>query len=161
MELTIDRLTPYLINDLKFVTSSGKPAKVHFGTGGLRICKNRITHIGNADNWIRLSENTFLRNYKPVLRPLSDLTTTIKHGDMQFNPMQTLERLAKNDNHNSSGVFLALRLLKITANDADSVQDWVQKERNCCPYWVMQMLFEWHFDVFNLIEAGLAVKKED
>ena len=24
-------------------------------------------------------------------------------------------------------------------------------------YWIAQKLFEWHFDVFGLIEAGLAI----
>ena len=25
------------------------------------------------------------------------------------------------------------------------------------PYWIMEKLFKWHFDVFNLLEKGLAI----
>lgn len=30
-------------------------------------------------------------------------------------------------------------------------------EMNSIPFWVVQKLFEWDFDVFNLIENGLAI----
>ena len=70
---------------------------------------------------------------KPILRPLSDLTKEINmYGDM-VSAYEILPRREKEDYKNP-----------------------------IIGYWswdAMQILFEWHFDVFGLIELGLAIDK--
>ena len=72
-----------------------------------------------------------LKNVKPILRPLSDLKKEINmHGDM-VSAYEILPTREKEDYKNP-----------------------------IIGYWswnAMQILFEWHFDVFGLIEKGLAI----
>jgi len=80
--------------------------------------------------------DTFLNDgYKPILRPLSDLTKEIKHNGEKFVPY-------------------------IKANWSKRECDMYilgQKNINQAPYWFTEKLLEWHFDIFGLIEAGLAI----
>lgn len=73
---------------------------------------------------------------KPILHPLSDLTKEIEHNGEKFVPS---DRLAINLFSKGTKEII------------------LKGEINGIPYWVMQYLFEWHFDVFGLIEKGLAV----
>ena len=62
------------------------------------------------------------------LRPLSDLTKEIEHNGESFVPIDYLE---------------------------DMIDFSCGYER--IEYWKVQQLIEWHFDVFGLISAGLAI----
>lgn len=86
-----------------------------------------------------------LSEIKPILRPLSDLTKEIKHNGEKFVP---LERLRKE----YSGFYF------------ESNPELLIKSKNTSMYislnWINEfhkLLFEWHFDVFGLIEKGLAI----
>lgn len=70
-------------------------------------------------------------NFKPILRPLSDLT-------------KERARLAE--------IFE-------TYDDSFDPQLLIEDYRwlNQMPYGLIEQLFEWHFDVFGLIEKGLAI----
>lgn len=76
-----------------------------------------------------VNDNEYL---KPILRPLSDLTKEIEHNGEKFVPVDRLE-------WNS--------------------YDHIIKKGMCdnVGYQYMIKLFEWHFDVFGLIEKGLAI----
>lgn len=80
---------------------------------------------------------------KPILRPLSDLTKEIQSGGKIWYPTDHW------DDH-SDGLKLNSELINMA-------------EHNYCdfhlPYFVMEKLFEWHFDVFGLIPKGLAIEK--
>lgn len=74
---------------------------------------------------------------KPLLRPLSDLTIEIEHNGEKFVPIEWIE--------NEHDIDFNLMLFPL--ND----------EGICnAPYFVVEKLFEWHFDVFGLIDQGLA-----
>ncbi len=82
---------------------------------------------------------------KPILRPLSDLTKPITHNGETFVPMDTLKRLGKNKNLRDTYI----------QDSIDSIDTWWNSM--LCPYWIVRLLFEWHFDIHNLIQHGLAV----
>ena len=47
----------------------------------------------------------------------------------------------------------------ILKSDLLDMKEWTRKEINNCPYWITQKLLEWHFDIFGLINKGLAIKR--
>jgi len=68
---------------------------------------------------------------KPILRPLSDLNKEITHGEKTFNPKFVID--------------MAFPGERMGLNPAT----WSHR--------VITKLQEWHFDVFGLIENGLAI----
>lgn len=73
---------------------------------------------------------------KPILRNLSDLTKEIEVNGEKFTP-----------NHDSDFKYFITHEL----------DDFIQSIPNSLNYNQMQKLFEWHFDIFGLIENGLAI----
>ncbi|WON94737.1 hypothetical protein [Sphingobacterium sp. UGAL515B_05] len=80
----------------------------------------------------REKEMVSIEEIKPILRPLSDLTKVIEHNGERFVPVVNL-------GWNS--------------------YDHILKSGTCIniSYEYMVKLFKWHFDVFGLIEKGLAI----
>ena len=85
--------------------------------------------------------------FRPILRPLSDLTKEIEVNGEKFTPIMVLEldshtlSINKYSNH--------LEIKGVESNEWTYAID-VYTE-------IMCNLFEWHFDVFGLIEKGLAI----
>ncbi len=77
--------------------------------------------------------------FKPILRPLSDLTKEIEHNGEKFVPANKHSGLT----FEMEGV--AKGKMAIVPNG------------NATSYLTIQKLFEWHFDVFGLISEGLAI----
>lgn len=73
---------------------------------------------------------------KPILRPLSDLTKEIEINGEKFVP------------HIKLGGRPNLKDYDI---------DYLSKHINHMSYGLIQKLIEWHFDIYGLIEAGLAI----
>ncbi len=75
--------------------------------------------------------------YKPILRPLSDLTKEIEVNGEKFVPID----------------YYAFK------NDINYIIEFQNKYSHykSVKYGIMEKLFEWHFDVFGLIEKGLAI----
>jgi len=96
------------------------------------LCKV-IDSLNNRQNEIRdkllTTENVdfVLRYCKPVFRPLSDLTKEIEVNGEMIKP--------------------------IIANPKLPIQEYLHQ----ISYFDMQVLFELHFDVFGLIDEGLAI----
>lgn len=105
-------------------------------------------------------------NSKPILRPLSDLTKEIEHNGEKFVPMKKL----KTGGTNGNSVYTAedwngtnyvcfdnenheLRFSQKTGFD----RRYNCESRQIYAYDLFQKLFEWHFDVFGLIEKGEAI----
>lgn len=111
---------------------------------GLKILDNIRggNHI-NDDTYLLEPKNihrclTFAsENEKPILRPLSDLTKEIEHNGEKFVPIE----------------YNAFKGSKV------SIIDFISKYRHykSMKYGIIERLFEWHFDVFELIEKDLAV----
>jgi len=78
---------------------------------------------------------------KLILRPLSDLNKEIEVNGQKFIPINWVENQYPNlDLHNQCKFLL----------DDES---WI----NQCEYLLIQHLFEWHFDISNLIKNNLAI----
>jgi len=90
---------------------------------------------------------------KPILHPLSDLAKEIEHNGEKFIPMEVINK------QNSFGEYLYIQDGKDSRNYMGL--DWWTEEEGGFEFWEMQVvyekLFEWHFDVFGLIEANLAL----
>ena len=80
-------------------------------------------------------------NIIPFLRPLSDLIKEIEHNGERFSPEYTIWKLSQDKQ-------FIIEISQITGLSIET------------PYWAIQMLISWHFDVFGLIEKGLAIKKD-
>lgn len=99
-----------------------------------------VNKIGGIETLFYQNINHALKFWKPILRPLSDL----------FND----------------------RLNPVPINETKSLYGWdylwydVYKKGekfnvNALKWAVLSKLFEWHFDVFGLIDAGLAISIHD
>ena len=77
---------------------------------------------------------------KPILRPLSDLTKEIEVNGEKFVPRVKMGLI-----HDVSG------------NNIFNYRTGERINILSLPYYKIEYLFEWHFDVFGLIEQGLAI----
>ena len=49
-------------------------------------------------------------------------------------------------------------------DDVDFLQysfEFIKKRTNSLPNWIVELLLEWQFDIFGLIEKGLAISIHD
>jgi hypothetical protein len=92
-----------------------------------------------TDNSIKVGFNYYVQisDCKPILRPLSQLIKEIEHNGEKFVPMDVL-----------CDDFRETDLLHFNPNDIFNQS-----------YNLIQKLLEWHFDVFGLINDGLAIEK--
>lgn len=75
-----------------------------------------------------------INRIQPILHPLSDLTKPIQHNGEEFAPFEYWNEIGLR----SSDSYIL--------NDAGQTPAWI----NGASWNVMQKLFEWHFNVFNL-----------
>ena len=85
-----------------------------------------------------LIENLAGSEYKPILRPLTDITKEIEHNRLKFIPYNELN-------------WDDMEPMECFSLDFDF------ESQISCPLFIWNHLFQWHFDVFGLIEQGLAV----
>ncbi len=143
MKLEIKHLAAYLPYRLSMIfEKSGRLITMQscFYNGNIHITD------ANEGNCYDLS----IWNFKPILRPLSDLTKEIEHNGERFLPIDELwEQTLEEINSNTYDDYFFNQDLKTT---------WICKENILqLEYVVVDKLFEWHFDVFGLIDAGLAI----
>lgn len=82
------------------------------------------------------------RGAKPILRPLSDLTNKINHNGLELVPASQLGELILDHQK---------ELDKPVVSFADINRGLVSSNK------LFNKLLEWHFDVFSLIDKGLAI----
>lgn len=129
--------------------------------------------IGNKKHGLQTHYDT--SNFKPILRPLSDLTKEIEYNGEKFVTILKLCEIAhslpfftpkqwcveitdldfisvKSDKNYYSFSFDLedCELSVFNGGDMESIND---------RYELYEKLFEWHFDVFGLIPKGLAIDK--
>ena len=136
-QLTIENLAPYLPYGVKVLVDNGNGKYTDIITG-IGIIDDMI-FLDETGDWYYNDENDFTA--KLVLRPLSDLTKEIEHNGEKFIPWHKLE----------FGIDKDLDI-EIIVGDSEYLYLSYIGLRN-----EMQKLFEWHFDVFGLIEKGLAI----
>lgn len=95
--------------------------------------------------------------FKPIFYPLSSLTKEIEHNGGRFVPFDKL--FEKNPRINNPIISMQAigYVFDGQTNWISTVDGSIQKS---CSWWIVQKLFEWHFDVFGLIPAGLALDVE-
>ena len=131
MELEAKHLVPYLPYELKF--GSGNQKYYEFVLSGIDFYTRTDIQIRTRGN--RVYKISDIR-YKPLLRPLSDLTKEIEVNGEKFVPAG---KMITHGFHNSF---------------------WYDVEKFNYRYLYamdLEKLFEWHFDVFGLIYQGLAL----
>lgn len=104
---------------------------------------------GSADNItlnpskiILIVNGYYCGTEKLILRPLSELTKEIEHNGEGFVPAEYLTAQYGSYSTVCEWIYLYRRGVKDISE---------------APYVVLKKLFEWHFDVFGLIESGLAI----
>ncbi len=81
-------------------------------------------------------------DFKPILRPLSDLTKEIEHEGITFNPYTYWsEKVVSKEQWQ--------KICETISDDYCKIMD--------LPAWCVNLLYMWHFDIFNLIPEGLAI----
>ena len=109
----------------------------------LKVSKIHTLNIGTGIGSINHILTTRSKNYKPILRPMSDLTT-----DVLYKAMNTLGHSAYIDWTTNEREYLI---------EKRGFNGWL----NNIPYIIILFLFENHFDVFKLIDKGLAISYSD
>ena len=161
MKLEIKHLAAYLPYGLK-VSNNTHPDDVNLVTG-LRD----ETYFTKQNSRYAYGD---VENCKPLLRPLSDLTKPININGDCFHPILFLAELAMQNenvkpeikNSVSFGFDYKIvqkpfgKILKVTRLD-----EWILiisfNEPERCKHYIFEKLIEWHFDVFGLIDKGLAL----
>lgn len=132
MKLEIKHIAPYLPFDVTTKLRTDNEYPVYTIVG---LTPKGILTIG--DNGHNLLETKF-EDCLPVLRPLSDLTNEIEHNGEKFVPIERLTEKCK----------LQQKLFGLQNTIDLKAIDYLK-------------LIEYHFDVFGLIEQGLAVNFND
>lgn len=148
MKLTLEHLAPYLPYNLNIYYE--------------------LLNDRNQQAW-RLTPtnvNFCIENQnKPILRPLSDLTKEIEVNGEKFIPIVELLKIIYADKlHPEEDSYYneieygltghARAWFKYRAQLEIMIPDFNLLKQ---PYFIVNKLFEWHFDVFNLIENNLAI----
>lgn len=135
--MKLEHIAPYLLYGLKIVIITN-PCKDEIGTLHSLSATEGVSIYAPTDE-ARFNHHNYLersfRDIKPILRPLSDLTKEITHNGETFVPIEELN---------------------YRCGDCETLTDTMSVTTNT-KYGIVKRLFEWHFDVFGLIESGEAI----
>lgn len=132
-KLELKHLAPYLPYGLKVKSNL---------TGSILTLKG-ISYRGSLQNEEGF-DMTNINRSKPILRPLSDLKKEIEVNGEKFFPFEYLQNnypCFGFDYNNEEGFILKTDVVNY----------------KYLPYMILYKLFEWNFDVFGLIDKGLAL----
>jgi hypothetical protein len=131
--LELKKILHYIPYELKYSDSDGNYKGI------------RTASLGTMD-WL-------LSSGKPILRPMSDLAKEITVNGQTFVPIEWFEigddvNNCKEYDHGNRKLCRSLESLSnnVFINDIDYL-----------PHGVIEKLFEWHFDIYGLIEQCLAI----
>ena len=137
MKLELKHLAGYLPYGLKAIDERTKEIRtvtlLHFTYDRESVGHNHL-----------LYEGILLSNHLPILRPLSDLAKEIEVNRKKFVPKEKLWDEIVYDTDEEY-----YRILKREWDEIDLIKS--------APYRFVQRLQEWHFDIYGLIENGLAI----
>lgn len=132
MKLELKHLAAYLPYGLKIFNTYSDKTEI------LLSCnKEMITLFGNYKT---ISSQYMYSECKPVLRPLSDLTKEIEVNGQKFVPSKEYHYLRFDEISNYKGGSSTLGFIQAREQD---------------------ILLEWHFDIFGLIDNNLAININD
>lgn len=135
LELTIKHIAPYLPYGLELIYRQ---------IGDSSTIKMTVRDIETVI--MMVNRNVENKAMFPILRPISDLTKEIEVNGEKFVPYKKLDwGYCNGDAEFGNVVYCAYGESPKTAiNVLDYINDYFQ-------------LLQWHFDVFGLIEQGLAI----
>lgn len=148
-KLTLEHLAPYLPYGIKMIFE---------GKGGRSITLTGITDQGKYGITITGGEGSMWLNgggFKPILRPLSDLTKPLK-------------------DKNGNTFILAKVLWSVSEHQEDTFDDFgiipeywemsiksLKSDYRNMDYGDIEKMIFYHFDVFGLLDSGLAININD
>lgn len=139
MKLELKHLAPYLRYDLKFSDLiSDMPNKFTLDVDNI----SGVLEDAESLNTIRLH-----------LRKLTDLTKEIEVNGEIF---QNFSKLLESITRNKWVYFKEEEELHELTYEMDHNGNKYSSVIGL-PYWIIEKLFEWHFDIYGLIENGLAI----
>lgn len=147
-KLELKHLAPYLPYGLKYKGTYGGISTLR----KLEYCRPYNKDTDSYSNEIGV-DGYLIQYIKPILRPLSDLTKLINYGLSSYIFIELFE-IGDTDGfiyEFDSGNIKLLNLLESISIHNNS------HDINYLPYPVVEMMYEKHFDVFGLIEQGLAI----
>lgn len=156
MKLELKHLSPYLPYGLKVTNRNGKTARIN-GINWELDGHSRSPVSLMFEGLPKSFGHENLDNLKPLLRPLSDLTKEIDMNGERFVPMNRLTEIFGGRDIKFDG-----KCFYVTRETASFEEHKTVNKQDVIPthfsqYDAFQKLFEWHFDVFGLIENGLAI----
>jgi hypothetical protein len=146
-ELELKHVAPYLPYGLK-IASAYLDSRELIGLRNDKGCD--CVWVIFERNSKDLSAHVNINKIKLILRPMSDLKKEIEVNGNKFVPFEVLENILRSlGNSNLLGTHTLNRLM--------NKEFPIEYKIGITPYAIIQKLFEWHFDVFDLIEQGMAV----
>ena len=137
MKLELKHLAPYLPYRLKFGSKEANNFDIELEIISIENFNEKGVYLKTSiDGDFHYSSWTNGWGYKPILRPLSDLTKS-ELIELRFDDCNVT--------------------LLWGANVAGTYDNFMQFYEKDLTYSVLEWLYEKHFDVFGLIEKGLAI----
>lgn len=143
-KLTLEHLAPYLPYGLKLYHVGYKAkhildTSIKEGVYDREMSAVTLTAMVNGNEYL-----------KPILHPLSDLTKEIEHNGEKFVPIDYINGEFRLEIPNKIELQNWVKNISIHF----VLAEWVGIEDL---YKLFKLLFQWHFDVFGLINKGLAI----
>lgn len=138
-KLELNHVVGYLPWGLRIVCNTEEEQKLE----EIYISIIKGVHLEGIDD---IDGNNWDLNVKPILRPLSELTKEIEVNGEKFVPIKWLK-------NNYTDHKLKLDGSCIILSDSYSLEQDVLG----APFAIIEKLYEWHFDIHELIEKGLAI----
>lgn len=162
MQLELKHLAPYLPYSLKWMFGNTLYYTAWMSTKNISVINPK--GYGELE---KFRYKNIPKDLKPILRPLSDLTEEIEHNGETFVPGLMLVDPDKKEWDKMKCEFYNSfpkipthnKWIQVYHSDLGQVISINPKNVSHLPYNVFYRLFEWHFDVFGLIEAGAAIDK--
>jgi hypothetical protein len=158
--MKLEEIAPYLPYGLRCIT---KLQKVNGENWGKLLCygltsEHALFYPDGGDECAELFEDI-----KPIVRPL-DLTREIEHNGKKFVPIEVLLGVTDETRHNVEIIYREAKIIRLSRWDVycnfEDRKDFVETvpiNTFAWPFYRVQKLLEWHFDVFGLIERGEAI----
>lgn len=127
--LKIKHLAPYFPHELEIIVSDEKGGCI-------------VVALNTQSVYIDSGCDYPFEEIKPILRPFSDLTKEIEINGKKFIPINEIAF----DTEIQSDKYLLL-----------NVNAYVKINLLGTPFNIINKLFEWHFDVFDLLSNNLAI----
>lgn len=139
--LTLEQLKSYLGTGLKCYALGMYTSNTEFTDNPIplefEIVGANPTYVELHEEGRTINEEMGYQDIFPIMHSLSNLTKEIEHNGEKFVPLYELIILDK-------------------AFTTSYIEMFGIEE---CKYFIIEKLYEWHFDIYGLIEKGLAIDK--